>query len=125
MAGMISVFAILFSCLGLFGLASYTIRRKTKEIGIRKAYGATMANILRLILFEFFQLIALAMIVAWLRFYLIDRILVANIFAYSAEFGFGFYALTGALALLTGLAAVLSQSINAARANPVDALRYE
>jgi len=125
MAGMISVFSILFSCLGLFGLASYTIRRKTKEIGIRKAHGASMANIIRLILFDFFRLITLAMIIAWPLFYLIDGILVADIFAYSAEFGFGFYVLAAALALTTGLAAVLSQTIKAARANPVDSLRYE
>jgi|GEM_PF-5879534 len=84
-----------------------------------------MANIVRLILFDFLRLITLAMIIAWLLFYLINRILVANIFAYSAEFGFGFYVLTGALTLLTGLAAVLSQTINAARAIPVDSLRYE
>jgi len=125
MAGMISGFSILFSCLGLFGLASYTIRRKTKEIGIRKAHGATMADIIRLILLDFFRLITLAMIIAWPLFYLIDGILVPNIFAYSAEFGFGFYVLAGALALITGLAAVLSQAIKAARANPVDSLRYE
>jgi putative ABC transport system permease protein len=125
MAGMISVFSILISCLGLFGLASYTTRRQTKEIGIRKAHGATVANILRLILLDFFRLIILAMIIAWPLFYLIDRILVPNIFAYSAEFGFGFYVLAGALALIAGLAAVLFQSIKAARANPVDSLRYE
>ncbi len=46
MAGLISVFIILFSCLGLFGLASYTTQRRTKEIGIRKAHGATMTNIM-------------------------------------------------------------------------------
>jgi putative ABC transport system permease protein len=125
MAGIISVFSILFSCLGLFGLASYTIRRKTKEIGIRKAHGATMANIIRLILFDFFRLITLAIIIAWPLFYLLDRLIVPNIFAYQAEFGFGFYALAGALILTTGLAAVFFQAINAARANPADSLRYE
>jgi len=125
MAGMISVFSILFSCLGLFGLASYTIRRKTKEIGIRKAHGATMANIIWIILFDFFRLITLAIIIAWPIFYLTDRILVPNIFAYQAEFGFGFYALAGALVLTTGLVAVLFQAISAARANPTDSLRYE
>jgi putative ABC transport system permease protein len=125
MAGLISVFIILFSCLGLFGLASYTTQKRTKEIGIRKAHGASMANIVRLILTGFLKLIALAMIIAWPFFYFVDRILVPDIFAYSAETGFAFYIYAGALALITGFAAVLFQTIKAGRANPIDALRYE
>jgi putative ABC transport system permease protein len=125
MAGLISVFIILFSCLGLFGLASYTTQRRTKEIGIRKAHGATMTNIMRLILTDFLKLIAFAMIITWPLFYFVDRILVPDIFAYSAETGFAFYIYAGALALMTGFAAVLFQTIKAGRANPIDALRYE
>jgi putative ABC transport system permease protein len=125
LAGLISVFIILFSCLGLFGLASYTTQRRTKEIGIRKAHGASMANITRLILTDFLKLIALAMIISWPLFYFIDRILVPEIFAYSAKTGFAFYIFAGALVLITGLLAVLLQTIKAARANPINALRYE
>ena len=125
MAGLISVFIILFSCLGLFGLASYTTQRRTKEIGIRKAHGATMTNIMRLILTDFLRLILFAMIVAWPLFYFVDKILVPDIFAYSAETGFDFYFFAGLLALITGLGAVLFQTIKAGRANPIDALRYE
>ena len=125
MAGLISVFIILFSCLGLFGLASYTTQRRTKEIGIRKAHGATMTNIMRLILTDFLKLIAFAMIITWPLFYFVDRILVPDIFAYSAETGFAFYIYAGGLALITGFAAVLFQTIKAGRANPIDALRYE
>ena len=125
MAGLISVFIILFSCLGLFGLASYTTQRRTKEIGIRKAHGATMTSIMRLILTDFLKLIAFAMIITWPLFYFVDRILVPDIFAYSAETGFAFYIYAGALALITGFAAVLYQTIKAGRANPIDALRYE
>ena len=125
MAGMISLFAILFSCLGLFGLASYTTQRRTKEIGIRKAHGATMVNITRLILLDFFRSIILAMIITWPLFYIIDQIIVPDIFAYNAETGFGFYVLAGVLVLITGLVAVLTQTIKAGRANPIDSLRYE
>jgi putative ABC transport system permease protein len=125
MAGLISVFIILFSCLGLFGLASYTTQRRTKEIGIRKAHGATMTNIMRLILTDFLKLILLAMIVTWPIFYFIDKILVPDIFANSAETGFTIYVMAGLLASVTGLAAVLFQTIKAARANPIEALRYE
>jgi putative ABC transport system permease protein len=125
LAGLISVFIIIFSCLGLFGLASYSTQKRTKEIGIRKAHGASMANIMRLILTEFLRLIGLAMIIAWPLFYFLDQILVRDIFAYSAKTGFLFYFFAGLLALITGLLAVLLQTIKAARANPIEALRYE
>jgi putative ABC transport system permease protein len=125
LAGLISVFIIIFSCLGLFGLASYTTKKRTKEIGIRKAHGASMTNIVGLILTEFLKLIGLAMIISWPLFYFLDQILVADIFAYSAETGFAFYFFAGVLALITGLLAVLLQTIKAARANPIEALRYE
>ena len=65
------------------------------------------------------------MIITWPLFYFIDKILVPDIFAYSAETGFLFYIFAGLLALVTGLSAVLFQAISAARANPIDALRYE
>jgi putative ABC transport system permease protein len=125
LAGLISVFIIIFSCLGLFGLASYSTQKRTKEIGIRKAHGASMANIMRLILTEYLRLIGLAMIIAWPLFYFLDQILVRDIFAYSAKTGFLFYFFAGLLALITGLLAVLLQTIKAARANPIEALRYE
>jgi putative ABC transport system permease protein len=125
LAGLISSFIILFSCLGLFGLASYTTRSRTKEIGIRKAHGATMANIMRLILREFLKLILFAMAVTWPLFYFIDRVLVPDIFAYSAKTGLALYFIAGGLALITGLLAVLFQTIKAAKANPIDSLRYE
>jgi putative ABC transport system permease protein len=125
LAGLISSFIILFSCLGLFGLASYTTRSRTKEIGIRKAHGASMANIMRLILREFLKLILFAMAVTWPLFYFIDRVLVPDIFAYSAKTGLALYFIAGGLALITGLLAVLFQTIKAAKANPIDSLRYE
>jgi len=125
LAGLVSVFIILFSCLGLFGLATYTTQSRTKEIGIRKAHGASMANIIGLILKDFLRLIVFAMIVTWPLFYFIDKILVPDIFAYSAETGFKLYFLAGGLALISGLSSVLFQTIKAARANPIDSLRYE
>jgi len=125
LAGMIGLLTIIFSCLGLYGLASYITQRRTKEIGIRKAHGATTSDIVRLIVSEFLKLIALAVVFGWAIFYIFDRILVDDIFAYSAETGPGNYVLAGAIALVTGLLAVLIQTIKAAKANPVDCLKYE
>jgi putative ABC transport system permease protein len=125
LAGIIGIITIIFSCLGLYGLVSYVTQRRTKEIGIRKAHGATITNITRLIAMEFFKLVAFAVVAAWAVFYVFDKILVDDIFAYSAQTGPGIYILAGVVALIPGLAAVLFQTVKAARANPIDALRYE
>jgi putative ABC transport system permease protein len=125
MAGIIGFVTILFSCLGLYGLASYVTQRRTREIGIRKAHGATVVNITRLVAMEFFKLVAFGVALAWTVFYVFDKMLVDDIFAYSARIGPGIYILAGIVAMIPGLAAVLIQTIKAARANPIDALRYE
>jgi putative ABC transport system permease protein len=84
-----------------------------------------MANIVRLIITDFLKLFGLAVIIAGPLFYFLDQILVQDIFAYSAETGVAFYFFAGLLVLITGLLAVLLQTIKAARANPIEALRYE
>ncbi|MEJ2170923.1 MAG: FtsX-like permease family protein [Desulfobacterales bacterium] len=125
LAGIIGIITIIFSCLGLYGLASYVTQRRTKEIGIRKALGATITNIVRLIAMEFFKLIAFGVASAWAVFYVFDKILVDDIFAYSAQTGPVIYILAGVIALMSALAAIVFQTLKAARANPVDSLRYE
>jgi putative ABC transport system permease protein len=125
LAGIVSLVTVIFSCLGLYGLASYVTQRRTKEIGIRKAHGATMMNIIRLVTTEFFNLVTFGIALAWAAFYILDKIIIADIFAYSAPTGPGMYLLAGIVAMIPGLAAVLIQTIKAARANPIDALRYE
>ena len=125
LAGIIGIVTILFSCLGLYGLASYVTQRRTKEIGIRKAHGATITNIIRLIAMEFFKLVAFGVALTWAVFYVFDKVLVDDIFAYSAQTGPGIYILAGIVAMIPALAAVLFQTIKAARANPIDSLRYE
>ena len=125
LAGIIGIITIIFSCLGLYGLASYVTQRRTKEIGIRKAHGATVTNITQLIAMEFFKLVSFGVVLAWVVFYIFDKILVDDIFAYTTQTGPGIYILVGVIALIPGLVAVLMQTIKAARANPIDALRYE
>jgi putative ABC transport system permease protein len=121
----ISLVTILFSCLGLYGLASYVTQRRTREIGIRKAHGASIMNITRLVAMEFFKLVAIGVALAWVVYIIFDKILMDDIFAYSAQTGPVIYLLAGIIAMIPGLAAVLIQAIKAARANPIDALRYE
>ncbi|CAB1063159.1 Acidobacterial duplicated orphan permease (function unknown) [Olavius sp. associated proteobacterium Delta 1] len=126
-AGSIGMIAIFFSCLGLVGLASHTTKIRTKEIGIRKAHGATAAQIIRSLLMEFGCLIFIAVLITFPVYYIINKIVAHDLIAYFAESGFDpyTYLLAGLLALISGLAAVISQTIKVARANPVDSLRYE
>ena len=116
--------AILISCLGLFGLASFSARQRTKEIGIRKVLGASVLSVAGLLSKSFIKLVVLANIIAWpLAWYLMSQWL--DNFAYRIEISWWFFALAGGLALLIAVATVSWQAFQAATANPVKALRYE
>lgn len=123
--GSFAVFTTLFSCLGLGGLVSYATQRRTKEIGIRKAHGATVSEIIRLYLLEFLGLIVIANGLAWPVAYFILNKILHYAWAYSVTIGPAIFVFAGTLTTLVGLVAVLSQILKAARANPIDALRYE
>jgi len=127
LAGSIGLIAILFSCLGLLSLASHAAQTRAKEIGIRKAHGATAAQIIRELLMYFVRLIVIAILIAFPAFYIIDKMATPNLFASTADTGFIPYAYlcSGLLALISGLVAVILQTVKVARANPVDSLRYE
>jgi hypothetical protein len=119
-----TLWAILIACLGLFGLASFTVEKRTKEIGIRKVLGASVPRIIRLINTEFFFLVILANIVAWpAAYYAMTRYL--RYFAYRTSIGIWIFLLAGGLALLVAVLTVSYQAAKAALANPVDSLKYE
>jgi putative ABC transport system permease protein len=126
-AALFSVFAglaILIACLGLFGLASFSARQRTKEIGIRKVLGASVSGIVALLSKEFVKLILLANLIAWpIAYFTMNKWL--QDFAYRIEIGWWVFALAGGMALLIALLTVSTQAIKAALANPVEALRYE
>ncbi len=127
LAGLTTVFAllaILIACFGLFGLAAFAAERRTKEIGIRKVLGATVANIVGLLSKDFLKLILIGFIIAIpIAWYAMNQWL--QDFAYRIEIGPGIFLLAGALAVLIALATVSWQSIRAALANPTDSLRSE
>ncbi len=119
-----TILAILISCLGIFGLSSYTAEQRTKEIGIRKVLGASVSSVIGDISKEFIILVLVANILAWpLAYYLMNRWL--QEFAYRTTIGWWTYLLTGAAVLLISLMTVSWQILRAATANPVDSLRYE
>jgi putative ABC transport system permease protein len=119
-----TLLAILVACLGLFGLASFTAEQRTKEIGIRKSLGAPVSSIVILLIKEFTKWVFLANIIAWPIAYFGMNHWLHN-FAYHIKIGFGTFILAGLLTLVIALLAVGYQAIKAARANPVEALRYE
>ena len=118
------VLAIFISCIGLFGLASFTTEKRTKEIGIRKALGASVSEIILLLVKEFAKWVLLANIIAWPLAYFAMNKWLQN-FAYRTKIGLETFILAGVLALVIALLTVGYQAIKAARTNPVEALRYE
>ncbi|MEM1041798.1 MAG: ABC transporter permease [Bacteroidota bacterium] len=122
--GVFAGLAVLIGCLGLFGLAAYTAQRRTKEIGVRKVLGASVAHIVALLSKDFVVLVlvafALAVPVAYLA---MQRWLEA--FAYRIDLRLGLFVLAGGLALAVALVTVGYQAARAALADPVESLRYE
>jgi putative ABC transport system permease protein len=124
LAGLFALLSVLISCLGLFGLAAFTAERRTKEIGIRKVLGASVAGITGLLAREFLALVALAFAIASpLAYYFMQGWL--SDFAYRIEIGWWMFAAAGALAVSLAFLTVCFQSIKAALANPVKSLRSE
>lgn len=119
-----SVLAVLISCLGLFGLASFMAERRTKEIGMRKVLGASLGNIVRLLSREFLKWIVIANLIAWPAAYVAMRTWLQN-YAYRVGIDWWIFLLSGILALLIAFLTVSYQAIKSARSNPVEALRYE
>jgi putative ABC transport system permease protein len=119
-----TLIAIIISCLGLFGLATFTAEQRTKEIGIRKVLGASVAGITGLLTKDFLKLVGAAIVIAvpaahWaMNKWLTD-------FAYRIELQWWMFALAGMAAVAAAILTVGFQSVRAATANPVKALRSE
>lgn len=115
---------ILISCLGLFGLAAFTAHRRRKEIGIRKAIGASAGNIVTLLSADYLKLIGMAIIIAfplagWLMYQWLQT------FAYRIQVGTDVYCIAGVATLLITFTTIGYQSIKAALTNPVKSLQTE
>ena len=119
-----ALLAILIACLGLFGLASFTAEQRTKEIGVRKVLGATVPGVVLLLSKEFIKWVLIANLTAWPIAYFLMKHWLQN-FAYRMNLGMGIFVLSGLLAFGIALLTVSFQSIKAAIANPVNALKYE
>ncbi len=116
--------AIVISCLGLLGLVLFASEQRTKEIGIRKVLGASVASVIALLSGDFLKLVMLAIVIASpVAWYLMEKWL--SNFAYKIEIEWWFFALAGVLAAGNALLIVSYQSVRAALADPVKSLRTE
>lgn len=119
-----AVLAIFISCLGLFGLASFTAEQRTKEIGIRRVLGASAVNVVVNLTKDFSRWVFVANVIAWPVAYFAMQRWLQN-FAFKTDIGLWIFILSAAASLAIALMTVGYQSIKAALANPVDSLRYE
>lgn len=122
--GYASSFAILIACLGLFGLATLTVARRTKEIGIRKVMGANVTNILFILVNDFGKLVIIGTILAWPIAFFTMKDWLEN-FAYRIGIGVENFILAALFGILIAVIAVGYQSIRAALENPVKSIKYE
>ena len=119
-----SILAIFVACLGLFGLVSFMAEQRTKEVGIRKSLGASVTNIVLLFSKEFTKCVLIANIIAMpaAYFFVHDWM---NDYTYRTTISFWIFILAAILTIVIALLTVSYQAVKAAKANPVEALRYE
>jgi putative ABC transport system permease protein len=124
MFGVFVGIAIFIACLGLFGVAAFTAARRTKEIGIRKVFGARTRDILQLLLWQFSIPVLIANVIAWpVAYYYLHHWLES--YAYRITLNPVYFLATGLTALSIAWLTIIAHSVRIARARPINALRYE
>ncbi|MBX3255494.1 MAG: ABC transporter permease [Chitinophagaceae bacterium] len=124
LSGYFAGLAIIISCLGLFGLAAFTAQKRKKEIGIRKVIGASSAGITAMLSKDFLKLIGIALLIAFPVSWWMMNSWLQN-YTYRVNITAGIFLISGMLVLVITLIAISLQTIKAANANPVKALRSE
>jgi len=119
-----TVLAIIIGCLGLFGLTSFTAEQRTKEIGIRKVLGASVPNIIFMLVREFTKWVFIAAIIAWPAGYYLMNSWLQN-FSYRVGLGAPTFVFATLLALAIAVITVSYQAIRAALSDPATSLKYE
>jgi len=115
---------VLIASMGLFGLTSFMAEQKTREIGIRKALGASTASLVKMMSKEFFLLIVLSTIIAWPVAYLIISNWLDH-FAYRVQINWGVFILSGLVALLLAFTITATKALAVSAINPSETLKYE
>ena len=114
--------AIFVACLGLLGLASYSIQQRTREIGIRKVLGSSVSAIVLLLSKDFMKYVLLANAIAWpLAYFAMTRWL--QNYAYASDIEFAWFLAGGVLAVIIAWLTIGAHAVAASRRNPVNAMR--
>jgi ABC-type antimicrobial peptide transport system permease subunit len=124
LASVFALLAILISCLGLFGLASFVAEQRTKEIGIRKVVGASVFSLWKMLSRDFVMLVVISCLLAILPSYYLLAAWLKN-YEYRAEISWWIFAVTFVVSLVITLLTVSYQAVKAAMMNPVNSLRSE
>ena len=119
-----AILAVIIAALGLFGLAAFTAERRTREIGIRKVFGARTRDIVHLLAWQFSKPVVLANLIAWPVAWWVMRDWL-NTFDARIDLGPTPFVVAGLLALVIAVGTISGHAIRVARANPIHALRYE
>lgn len=119
-----SVLAIIIALLGLFALTTFTVNERTKEIGIRKAMGASVGKLIRTLLYDIVKWILIVNVVAWpLAYWFMNSWL--NNFAYRIELKFWIFLLSLVIVFIISISTIILQVYKKASSNPIEALKYE
>jgi len=127
MSDIIKIFtfiAILIACLGLYGLVSFMMVQRTKEIGIRKALGASVFTLIKLVSKQFLILVIVSCVIAWPAAYYLMKSWLVN-YAYKIEMNIFICIVSGVILIAITFITILYQSIKVALTNPVEVLKYE
>jgi putative ABC transport system permease protein len=122
--GYSSALAAIIACMGIFGLTSIAVNRRTKEIGIRKVLGASVPQIIDILIREFIWLVGIANIISWPLAYFAMKALLDNYY-FRISLGPQYFILAGVLSLLIAALTTTFLALKAAVSNPVESLRYE
>jgi len=122
--GILAALAIVISCLGLFGLASYSAERRVKEVGVRKVLGASVQSIVTLLSKQFIAMVLIANLIAWPAAWFAMHTWLQD-YAYHIDISWWVFIMAGVAAMLIALITVSFQAIRAAIANPTKSLRSE
>jgi ABC-type antimicrobial peptide transport system permease subunit len=123
--GFLGLLAITVACLGLLGTVSFTNKKRFKEIGVRKVLGATAKSLVILLSKDFVMLMAIASLITIPIIYIIFNKILSATQHYSIQVGFVEVLVSLVIMMVLGLATILSQTLKAANANPVENLRTE
>lgn len=116
--------AIVIACLGLYGLVSFMLVQRTKEIGIRKALGASVPSLILLVSKRFLKLVVVSCIIAWpVAYYLMNNWL--KDYAFKIEIQLWVFLVAGLLLILITFITIFHQAYKVSKTNPVDVLKYE